>query len=221
MLKDYRGRMGNGSILPMQQPFPVICTPSAIYLSRSEWLGITYNVHTHMNCDAWNLRADDCSDSLSCCLPMRMNTHLDLRPQLGASNYKHTHTGIWLFRSVLTDLWKEHAKGLQTHLFAISSIPACTGAWRGPECRNNWAKCGENEQDECIGAKGGGLSLGSDAASKSKLKRSSILHHFRRWRLGSSFMWLHVNMNQLLKGKDRKTHTFESAVDGTTTMSDS
>ncbi len=44
-------------------------------------------------------------------------------------------------------------------------------AWRGPECRNNWAKCGENEQDECIGANGGGLSLGSDAASKSKLKK--------------------------------------------------
>lgn len=88
--KDYSGWMGNGSILPMQQPFAMICTPSAIYLSRKGRPGITYNVHRHMNCDAWNLRADDSSDSLSCCLPLRMNAHLDLWPQLGASNYKHT-----------------------------------------------------------------------------------------------------------------------------------
>lgn len=154
ILKDYSGWMGNGSILPMQQPFAMICTPSAIYLSRNGRLGITYNVHRHMNCDAWNLMADDSSDSLSCCLPLRMNAHLDLWPQLSATN---THTGIWLFRSVLTELWKKknHAKGVQTHLFAISFIPACTGARQGPEWGNNWAKCGENEQDEWSGAKGG------------------------------------------------------------------
>lgn len=93
-----------------------------------------------------------------------------------------------------------HAKDLQTPLFFMTSIPACTEAWQGPECGNSWAKCGENEQDECIGANGGGLSLGSDAASKSKLKISGILHHFHGWRMGSSFMCLHVNGNQSLKG---------------------
>lgn len=154
--KDYSGWMGNGSILPMQQPFAMICTPSVIYLSRKGRLGIIYNVHRNMNCDAWNLMADDSSDSLSCCLPMRMNAHLDLWPQLGASNYKHTHWNL-TFRSILTELWKKksHVKGVKAHLFAISSIPACTGARQGPECGNNWAKCGEDEQDEWSAAKGG------------------------------------------------------------------
>ncbi len=149
--------MGNGSILPVQQPFPMICTPSAIYLSRNGRLGITYNVHRHMNCDAWNLRADDSSDSLSCCLPMRMNAHLDTARCFQLQT--HTHWNLtfpvcsdWFVKKSMLRVFK----GLQTHLFTITSIPACTGAWRGHECGNNWAKCGENEQDECIGAKGGG-----------------------------------------------------------------
>lgn len=214
--------MGNGSILTMQQPFPMIRTPSATYLSRNGRLGITYNVHRHMNCDAWNLRADDSSDSLSCCLPMRMNAHLDLRPQLGASNYKHTHTGIWLFRSVPTDLWKKSMLRVFKHTSSPSPpsqhAPGHGGVLSAGTIGLNVVKM---SRMSVLGQREGCLSLGSDAASKSKLKRSSIFQHFRRWRLRSSFMWLHVNGNQLLKGNDRKTHTFESAVDWTTTMSDS
>ncbi len=99
----------------------------------------------------------------------------------------NTHTLESDFSGLFWLCEKKHAKGLQTHLFAISSIPACTGAWRGPECRNNWAKCGENEQDECIGAKGGGLSLGSDAASKSKLKKKQYFTSLSQMETGFIF----------------------------------
>lgn len=84
-------------------------------------------------------------------------------------------------------------------LFSITFIPACTGAWQGSECRNNWAKCGENEEEQCNGAEGGGPSLGSDAASKSKLRRSGIFHQIRRWRrshLSCGRMWTECLSNR-------------------------
>lgn len=155
-----------------------------------------------MNCDAWNLRADDSSDSLSCCLPMRMNAHLDLWPQLGASNYKHTHQNL-TFWSVLTELRKKR-------VFKHTSLPShpsqhalghrrvlCTGT-----IGLNVVKM---SRMSAVGQREGGLSLGSDTASKSKLKRNSIFHHFYRWRLVLSFM--HMKGNQWPKGKGWKKHT--------------
>lgn len=72
---------------------------------------------------------------------------------------------------------KKHAKGLQTHLFARVLSAGTIGL--------NVVKM---SRMSVLGQREEGLSLGSDAASKSKLKRSSIFHHFCRWRLGSSFM---------------------------------
>lgn len=130
----------------------------------------------------------------------------------------NTHTGIWLFRSVQTDLWKKSILRVFKH--TSSPSPPSQHALRHGGVISA-GTIGLNvvkmSRMSVLGQREGGLSLGSDAASKSKLKRCSIFHHFCRWRLGSSFMWLHVNRNQLLKGNDQKTHTFESAVDRTTT----
>lgn len=195
--------MGNGSILPMQQPFPMICTPSAIYLSRKGRLGITYNVHRHMNCDAWNLRADDSTDSLSCCLPMRLNAHLDLRPQLSAFNYKHTlesdFSGLLWVKNLMQRVFKHTSSPSPPSQHA----PGHGGVLSAGTIGLNVVKM---SRMSVWGQREGDLSLGRDAGSKSMLKRSSIFHHFRRWRLGSSFMWLHVNGNQSLKGMGWKTH---------------
>jgi len=197
--KDYSGWMGNGSILPMQNH--MICTPSVIYLSRKGRLGITYNVHRHMNCDAWNLRADDSSDSLSCCLPMRMNEHLDVWPQLQLQ----THT----LESDFLVCQKKKKK-----VFKHTSLPSPSSqhALGHHRVLSTWT-IGLNivkmSRMSAVGQREGGLSSGSDTASKSKLKSNSIFHHFCRWQLVLSFM--HMKGNQWPKGKGwKKTHTFEN-----------
>lgn len=178
--------MGNGSILPMQQAFPMICTPSAIYLSRNG-RSVSYTMFT----DTW--------------IVMHEIQGLMILQILfpAASPWEWTHIWTYGHSSVLPTtntlesdfsglFWliceKKHAKCLQSTSSPSPPsrhAPGHGGVLSAGTIGLNVVKM---SRMSVLGQREGGLSLGSDEASKSKLKRSSIFHHFRRWRLGSSFM---------------------------------
>ncbi len=82
---------------------------------------------------------------------------------------------------------KKHAKGLQTHLFAISSIPACTGHGGVLSAGTIGLNVVKMSRMSVLGQREGGLSLGSDAASKSKLKKKQYFASLSQTETGFIF----------------------------------